>query len=133
MVILLYLKVGASGSFLNIDFTPLYGRYFDMMPNAYQIARKWNISDHDKRVKDGSLTYDYFRISGGKIEYCISKCVYVEMFETYGIRSLCKIFCMTDTTSYENLTRHVIFIRHSDLSDGNCCHDEIIDKGMKRK
>ena len=55
------------------------------------------------------------------------------MFETYGIRSLCKIFCMTDTTSYENLTRHVIFIRYSDLSDGNCCHDEIIDKGMKRK
>ena len=37
-----------------------------------------------------------------------------------------KIFCMTDTTSYENLTRHVTFIRHSDLSDGNACHDEII-------
>lgn len=33
-------------------------RCIDMMPNAYQIARKWNISDHDKRVKDGSLTYD---------------------------------------------------------------------------
>ena len=104
----------------------------DRMPNAYQIARKWNISDHDKRVKDGSLTYDYFRVSERKIEYCISKCVYIEMFETYGIRSLCKIFCMTDTTSYENLPRHVIFIRHSDLSDGSCCHDEIIDKRMKR-
>ena len=25
-----------------------------------------------------------------------------------------------------------IFIRHSDLSDGNCCHDEIIDKRMNR-
>jgi len=48
------------------------------------------------------------------------------MFETYGIRSLCKIFCMTDTTSYENLRRHVTFIRHSDLSDGDTCHDEII-------
>ena len=104
----------------------------DMMPNAYQIARKWNISDHDKRIKDGSLTYDYFRVSEGKIEYCISRCVYVEMFETYGIRSLCKIFCMTDTTSYENLQRHVMFIRHSDLSDGSRCHDEIINKRMKR-
>ena len=48
----------------------------DRMPNAYQIARKWNISDHDKRVKDGSLTYDYFRVSERIIEYCISKCVY---------------------------------------------------------
>ena len=60
------------------------------------------------------------------IEYRISRCVYVEMFEAYCIRSLCKIFCMTDTTSYENLRRHVTFIRHSDLSDGDACHDEII-------
>ena len=55
--------------------------------------------------------------------------MYVEMFKTFGIRSLCKIFCMTDTTYYENLPKHVRFIRHSDLSDGNCCHDEVIDKG----
>ena len=103
-------------------------RCIDMLPNAYQVAQKWNISDHDKRVKDGSLTYDYFNVSEGKIEYCISKCVYIEMFEQYGIRSLCKIFCMTDTTSYENLPKHVQFIRHSNLSDGSCCHDEVIDK-----
>ena len=107
-------------------------RCIDMLPNAYRIAWKWNISDHDKRVKDGSLTYDYFNVSEGKIEYCISKCVYIEMFEQYGIRSLCKIFCMTDTTSYENLPRHVQFIRHSDLSDGSCCHDEMIEKRRKK-
>lgn len=103
-------------------------RCIDMMPNAYQIAKKWNVSDHEKREKDGSLTYDYFNVSDGKIEYIISKCVYIEMFELYGIRSLCKIFCMTDTTSYENLQKHVKFIRHSDLSDGSCCHDEIINR-----
>lgn len=106
-------------------------RCIDMMPNAYRIAWKWNVADHDKRVKDGSLTFDYFNAAEGKIEYCISKCVYIEMFEQYGIRSLCKIFCMTDTTSYENLPKHVQFIRHSDLSDGDCCHDEIIDKRKK--
>lgn len=103
-------------------------RCIDMMPNAYQIAKKWNVSDHEKREKDGSLTYNYFNVSDGKIEYIISKCVYIELFELYGIRSLCKIFCMTDTTSYENLPKHVKFIRHSDLSDGNCCHDEIINR-----
>lgn len=103
-------------------------RCIDMMPNAYQIAKKWNISDHDKRVKDGSLTFDYFNVSEGKIEYCISRCIYIEMFEYYGIRSLGKIFCMTDTTSYENLPKHVQFVRHSVLADGSCCHDEIIDK-----
>lgn len=101
-------------------------RMIDKLPNSFEIARKWNISDHDKRVKDGSIIYDYFNAGKDKIEYSISGCKYVEMFETYGIRGLCKIFCMTDTTSYENLTRHVTFIRHSDLSDGNACHDEII-------
>ena len=107
-------------------------RCIDMMPNAYQIAKKWNVSDYEKREKDGSLTYDFFNVSDGKIEYIISKCVYIEMFELYGIRSLCKIFCMIDTTSYENLPKHVKFIRHSDLSDGSCCHDEIIN-GQKWK
>ena len=101
-------------------------RLIDLLPNSFEIAKKWNLSDHDERVKDGSITYDRFDVGQDRIEYRISKCVYVEMFETYGIRSLCKIFCMTDTTSYENLRRHVTFIRHSDLSNGDACHDEII-------
>ena len=101
-------------------------RLIDLLPNSFSIAKKWNISDHDKRVRDGSITYDRFDVGKDRIEYSISKCVYIEMFEIYGIRSLCKIFCMTDTTSYENLRRHVTFIRHSDLSDGEACHDEII-------
>ena len=100
----------------------------DHLPNAFEIARKWNLSDHEKRVKDGSITYDYFNVSKDKVEYHISKCMYVEMFETYGIRSLCKIFCMTDETAYANLTRHIRFVRHPDLSDGDACHDEVIRK-----
>lgn len=103
-------------------------RCIDLLPNSYQIAEKWNISDHDKRIKDGSISYDQFDVSDGRIEYNISRCAYVEMFETYGIRSLCKIFCMTDTTAYNNLRKHVEFIRYSDLSDGDCCHDIIMDK-----
>ena len=103
-------------------------RFIDLLPGSYEIAKKWNIADHDKRIKDGSIFYDQFDVHEGKIEYNISKCMYVEMFETYGIRSLCKIFCMTDTTAYSNLKKHVEFIRYSDLSDGNCCHDIIINK-----
>ena len=58
----------------------------------------------------------------------ISKCMYVEMFAAYGIRPLCKIFCNTDRIAYASLPRHVNYIRHSDLSDGPACHDEIIKK-----
>ena len=78
-------------------------RCIDLLPNSYKIAEKWNISDHAKRVQDGSIYYDIFE-------------------------PLCKIFCMTDTTAYSNLEKHVKFIRYSDLSDGDSCHDIIMDK-----
>lgn len=97
-----------------------------MLPNAYKIAEKWNKNDHAKRVADGSITYDTFDVLDGRIEYSISKCMYVGIFEHYGIRGLCKIFCKTDEEAYTNLKRHVKFIRHSDLSDGPACHDEVI-------
>ena len=103
-------------------------QFIDLFPFSFSIVRKWNKSDHADRVKDRSITYDYFNLEKGKIEYNISKCMYVEMFSFYGIRPLCKIFCNTDRIAYSGLTRHVDFIRHSDLSDGDACFDEIIRK-----
>ena len=103
-------------------------RCIDLYPGSWKIARKWNINDHEKRVRDGSITYDSFEVSEEKIAYKISRCMYVNMFEYYGIRSLCRIFCMTDETAYKNLSRHVDFIRHSDLSRGDSCHDEVMRK-----
>jgi len=106
-------------------------RIVNLLPNSFHIAKKWNISDHAKRVQDHSITYDSFSVSEDAVEYRISKCMYVEMFECYGIRSLCKIFCNTDTRSYAGLTRHVRFVRHSDLSDGPCCWDEVCRKSVR--
>ena len=97
----------------------------NILPNSFNIAKKWNLGDHEKRVKDGSITYDYFTVTEDKVEYSISKCMYVEMFDEFGIRPLCKIFCKTDEFAYAGLTRHVNFIRHSDLSDGPACYDEV--------
>ena len=54
------------------DFFKNLIRCIDMLPNSYQIAEKWNISDHAKRVQDGSIYYDIFEVSDGKIEYSIS-------------------------------------------------------------
>ena len=103
-------------------------KFIDLFPFSYSVVRKWNKSDHEERVKDGSITYDHFALEKDKVEYNISKCMYVEMFSSYGIRPLCKIFCNTDRIAYSGLTRHVRFIRHSDLSDGDACFDEIIKK-----
>ena len=93
-------------------------KFIDLFPFSFPVVRLWNRSDHADRVKDGSITYDYFTMEKDKIEYHISKCMYVEMFEHYGIRPLCKIFCNTDRIAYSGLTRHVNFVRHSDLADG---------------
>ena len=103
-------------------------RFIDRFPFCFAVVRKWNKSDHEDRVKDGSITYDHFELGKEKVEYNISKCMYVEMFSSYGIRPLCKIFCNTDRIAYSGLTGHVKYVRHSDLSDGDTCHDEIIKK-----
>ena len=100
-------------------------KLINLLPCAYGIVEKWNIDDHAKRVKDGSITYDLFEVTDGHIEYSISSCAYVDMFAAYGIRPLCRIFCKTDEFAYANLTRHIEFIRHSDLATGESCHDVI--------
>ena len=103
-------------------------KFIDIFPFSFPVVRIWNKSDHADRIKDGSITYDSFTLEKDKIEYHICKCMYVEMFEHYGIRPLCKIFCNTDRIMYSGLTRHVNFVRHSDLSDGDACFDEIFRK-----
>ena len=113
-------------------FVDALAKTVNILPNSYRIVEKWNINDHEKRVKDESITYDVFDVSDGKIEYNISKCMYVEVFSYYGIRSLCKIFCTTDERIYSLIPKHVRFVRHSDLSDGDCCHDEIFDRSKEK-
>lgn len=100
----------------------------DLLPNAWQIARRWNIAEYERRMNDGSITFDYFNATDDCVSYKINRCMYVDMFEFYGIRECCKIFCITDVTAYSNITRHVKFVRYSDLSDGDCCRDEILKK-----
>lgn len=100
-------------------------KIIDRLPFAWAIVRKWNLADHESRLKDGSITFDSFQADADRVSYRISRCMYAEMFDFYGIRPLCKIFCMSDTLAYANLTRHVRFVRHSDLADGDCCHDDV--------
>ena len=44
-------------------------RIINLLPNSFQIARKWNIGDHAKRVQDHSITYDTFDVKEDSIEY----------------------------------------------------------------
>lgn len=108
----------------------LYGleKVIDSTPLAWPIARKWNLNEYANRQKDGSITFELFDAEPDRIEYKINGCQYVAVFESFGIREMCKIFCMTDTQAYANLTRHVRFERYSDLSDGTVCWDVVSKK-----
>lgn len=33
-----------------------------------------------------------------------------------------------EVTAYENRPRHLQFVRHSDLSEAPCCHNEILNR-----
>ena len=101
-------------------------RIIDLFPCTWKLVKDWNHKDHEKRMANGSIRYDFYNETEDQISYRINKCIYVEIFEQYGIRDLCKIFCMADTQAYSHLKRHVKFVRHSDLCEGDCCHDEVI-------
>ncbi len=107
-------------------------KIIDDLPFAWKIVKKWNTREYKDRLKDGSITFDNFVIMDEKISYRINKCMYCEVFSYYGIREYCKIFCNADISAYSNLKKHIEFIRHSDLSDGDCCNDEIYKRGDKK-
>ncbi len=100
----------------------------DVFPWAYRFVEKYHITGHNKALQDGSITYELFQVDYGRIEYRISKCMYLEMFRYYGIRELCKVFCLTDGQVYSGMHKHVKFTRYSDLADGDICHDVITRK-----
>ena len=127
------MKNSVNKSLYSKGFLAMIRDRFDVTVAAYQYEVKMNAKKISKNIKSASkyykiLTYDSFVLEDVKIEYHICKCMYVEMFEHYGIKPLCKIFCNTDRIMYSGLTRHVNFVRHSDLSDGNACFDEIFRK-----
>ena len=104
-------------------------KIIDALPFAWKIVKKWNIGEYKDRLKDQSITFENFMVMDEKISYRINKCMYYEIFSYYRIREYCKIFCNTDISAYSNLTKHVGFIRHSDLSDGEACDDVLYKKG----
>ena len=100
--------------------------FLDALPNGYNIVAGWLYKDAKERIAENCLTYELLTYTDQKLEYKITRCAYVEIFEHYGIRQFCKVFCNNDLCM-SVMHRHASFIRHSDLVDGPCCHDEVIN------
>lgn len=97
----------------------------DSMSRGYEKVVDFLKNDANIHMKDESLTYELLESDGKKLEYKITRCAYAEIFEAYGIRRFCKVFCNNDLCLCA-MQKKAKFIRHSDLIDGDCCHDELI-------
>lgn len=100
-------------------------KVIDNLPHCYKIVSGLLYKDAKERIAENCLTYELLEYNKEKLEYKISRCAYVEIFEYYGIKQFCKVFCNNDLCM-NTLHKRAKFIRHSDLVDGKCCHDEII-------
>ena len=107
-------------------------RVSDLLPNGYKIVSGWLYKDAQERIAENCLTYEMLDYSDSKLEYNITRCAYADLFERYGIREFCKSFCNNDLCM-SVMHRKARFIRHSDLIDGELCHDEIINRRMNNE
>lgn len=98
--------------------------FVDLLPGGYKIVAGLLYKDAKERIAEDCLTYEKLMYTDQKLEYIITRCAYVEIFEYYGIRQFCKVFCNSDLCM-EVLHKRAKFVRHFDLVDGPYCHDEI--------
>lgn len=101
---------------------------FDLVPGeaAYKVIAGWLYKDAQERIEEDCLTYDMLDYSDDRLEYNITRCAYVDLFERYGIRDACKAFCNNDLCIQASC-RHARFVRYSDLIDGPGCHDAVVN------
>ena len=60
-------------------------RAMDILPNGYKIVSGWLYKDAQERIAENCLTYEMLVYSSQKLEYKITHCMYVEVFERYGV------------------------------------------------
>lgn len=98
--------------------------FIDRFPHGYKFI-VWFLDKMNRSYGD-DLTWDFVKKEKDKYEYQFSKCIYVDMFEHYGIRNYCKVLCNSDIHVLGGACKHLKFIRYSDLSDSLACHDALV-------
>lgn len=98
--------------------------FLERLPFGYNlfvfVLERFNLS------YGSNLTFDFLKHEKNKFEYQISKCIYIEIFEHYGIREYCKSLCDSDIHVMGGACKHAKFIRYSDMSNSSVCHDAVV-------
>jgi len=93
----------------------------DNLKNGYKMAANHLEKEARKHKADESMTFEVLKRDEEKLEVKISRCVYVEIFEAYGLRELCRVFC-NNIHCLDAMEKSAKFEKYSSLLDGECCH-----------
>ena len=96
----------------------------DKLKNGYRIVANYLDKEVRKHKADESMTFEILKTSENQAEFKVTRCAYLEIFECYGIREFCKVFC-NNIRCLEVLKESARFTRYSNLLDGDCCHVEL--------
>ena len=96
----------------------------DKLNRGYKMVANYLDKEARKHQNDGSLTFEILKTGEEKAEYKVTHCVCLEIFEHYGIREFCKVFC-NNIHCLEVMQKNAKFTSYSDLVDGEYCRVEL--------
>lgn len=97
----------------------------DNLKSGYKMVANYLEKEARKHKANESMTFETLKCGEEKTEFKVTRCAYVEIFEYYGIRSFCKVFC-NSIHCLDVMQKSAKFTKQSDLIDGDCCHVEFV-------
>ena len=96
----------------------------DKLKNGYKLVANHLDKEARKHKADESMTFEILKTTDEKAEFKVTHCMYLEIFESYGIRDFCKVFC-NQTQCLERMHKSLKLTRYSNLLDGDSCYVEL--------
>ena len=95
----------------------------DKMGNGYKLVANHLEKEARKHKNDESMTFEILKVSEEKAEFKVTRCAYMEIFDHYGIREFCKVFC-NNMHSLDVMQKKGKLEIHSNLLESEYCHIE---------
>ena len=99
----------------------------DNLKSGYKLLANCLEKEARKHKADESMTFEVLKREDDKLEVNISKCLYVEIFEDYGMRRLCRVFC-DRLNCLTNMQKSANYEKQESLLDGECCRMSFVRK-----
>ena len=93
----------------------------DCLKNGYKLVANYLEKEARKHKADQSMTFEVLKRDDDKLELKINRCIYLEFFEKYDMKELCKVFC-NEIHCVEKMEKSSEWIQDAHLFEHECCH-----------